>query len=118
MHGRAAGGAGPPGSASPVSAAVARGQAVGGSRALAHDRHPRERKIGRSRQMLRGMMMERPLLVSSLIAYGAELHPDVPIVSAAVEGGIHRTTFAATYQRIARLANALRDMGVKPGDRI
>ncbi|MEZ5850127.1 MAG: long-chain fatty acid--CoA ligase [Hyphomicrobiaceae bacterium] len=68
--------------------------------------------------MLKGLMMDRPLLVSSLIDFGAEVHADSYIASAAVEGGVHRQTFAETRQRVVRLANALRDMGVKPGDRV
>jgi fatty-acyl-CoA synthase len=68
--------------------------------------------------MLKGQMMDRPLLVSSLIDYAAEVHASTPIVSARVEGDIHRQTFAETRFRVARLANALVRMGVKPGDRV
>ncbi len=68
--------------------------------------------------MLKGLMMDRPLLVSSLIDFGAEVHSDSYIASAAVEGGIHRQTFAETRARVARLANVLRTMGIKPGDRV
>lgn len=68
--------------------------------------------------MLKGQMMDRPLLVSSLIDYAAEVHGNSRIVSATVEGPIHRQTYAETRARVARLANALRNLGVKPGDRI
>jgi fatty-acyl-CoA synthase len=68
--------------------------------------------------MLKGQMMDRPLLVSSLIDFAAEVHATVPVVSATVEGPIHRQTYAETRARVARLANALTAMGVKPGDRI
>jgi acyl-CoA synthetase (AMP-forming)/AMP-acid ligase II len=68
--------------------------------------------------MLRGMMMDRALSISSIIDYAAEIHPKVEIVSVATEGGVHRYTYAAARSRIVQLAHALRDMGVKPGDRV
>jgi fatty-acyl-CoA synthase len=68
--------------------------------------------------MLKGQMMDRPLLVSSLIDYAAEVHATSRIVSATVEGTIHRQTYAETRVRVARLANALLNLGVKRGDRI
>jgi fatty-acyl-CoA synthase len=68
--------------------------------------------------MLQGMMMDRPLLVSSMIDYASDVHPQVEVVSATVEGGIHRYGYADARRRIARLANALRALGVKPGDRV
>src|SRR5919106_2516765 len=68
--------------------------------------------------MLRGMMMDRALSISSIIDYAAEIHPKVEIVSVTTEGGVHRYTYAAARSRIAQLAHALRDMGVKPGDRV
>jgi 3-(methylthio)propionyl---CoA ligase len=68
--------------------------------------------------MLRGMMMDRPLLVSSVIDFAAETYPDVEIVSQTVEGGLHRYGYAAARERIGRLANALIGLGIKPGDRV
>jgi fatty-acyl-CoA synthase len=68
--------------------------------------------------MLKGQMMDRPLLVSSLIDYAAEVHATTPIVTATVEGQVHRQSFAETRTRVARLANVLLKLGVKPGDRI
>ena len=68
--------------------------------------------------MLTGMMMNRPLLISSLIDFAGEVYGTIPMVSQTVEGGIHRYTFAGAKQRIAKLANALIAMGVKPGDRV
>ena len=68
--------------------------------------------------MLRGLMMDRPLLVSSVIDYAAEVYPDVEIVSQTIEGGIHRYGYRAARERIGRLANALKGLGIKPGDRV
>jgi 3-(methylthio)propionyl---CoA ligase len=68
--------------------------------------------------MLTGMMMNRPLLVSGLIDFAGEVYGTIPMVSQTVEGGIHRYTYADSKKRIAKLANALIAMGVKPGDRV
>ncbi len=68
--------------------------------------------------MLHGLMMDRPLLVSSAIDYAAEVYPDVEIVSQTVEGGIHRYGYRAARERIGRLANVLKGLGIKPGDRV
>ena len=68
--------------------------------------------------MLKGQMMDRPLLVSSLIDYAAEVHATTPIIAATVEGPVHRQSMAETRGRVARLANMLLKLGVKPGDRV
>lgn len=68
--------------------------------------------------MLRGMMMDRPLLISSLIDYAGEVYAEVPLVAQSVEGPLVRSTYRATHQRIVKLANALIAGGVKPGDRV
>ena len=68
--------------------------------------------------MLTGMMMNRPLLISSLIDFAGEVYGTIPMVSQTVEGGIHRYNYAESKKRIAKLANALIAMGVKPGDRV
>ena len=67
--------------------------------------------------MLEGMMMNRPLLVSNIIDYAADVHPATDIVSV-TEVGLHRYGYGDARKRILRLANALRDLGVKPGDRV
>ncbi len=68
--------------------------------------------------MLLGNMMDRPMLISSLLDYGAEIHPDTEIVSNRVEGDIHRQTYAETRGRVCQLAHALTELGIKPGDRV
>ena len=68
--------------------------------------------------MLNGLMMERPLLISDIITYAAEIYPMVDVVSERVEGGRHRTTYGAASRRIAMLAHALGEAGVRPGDRV
>jgi len=68
--------------------------------------------------MLTGMMMDRPLSVPSIIDYASELYPEVELVSATVEGGIHRYGYRQAHRRIAQLAHALRALGVRAGDRV
>ena len=68
--------------------------------------------------MLRGLMMDRPLLVSSVIDFAADVYPGVEVVSQTLEGGVHRYGYGEARQRIGRLANALRALGVKPGYRV
>ncbi len=67
---------------------------------------------------LLGGMMERPLLISSIIDYAAAVHAHVPVVSRDARGRIHRYTYGDAAPRIARLANALTSLGVRKGDRV
>ncbi|RMD48567.1 MAG: fatty-acid--CoA ligase [Alphaproteobacteria bacterium] len=67
---------------------------------------------------MKGLMMHRPLNVNSILDYAEEIHFAGEIVSAAVEGGIHRTTYGETAPRVRRLANALRRLGIGEGDRV
>jgi acyl-CoA synthetase (AMP-forming)/AMP-acid ligase II len=67
---------------------------------------------------MNGLMMEMPLLVSSLIEHADRHHGDVEMVSRRVEGDIHRQTYREAHARAKQLANALIRMGAKPGDRI
>jgi acyl-CoA synthetase (AMP-forming)/AMP-acid ligase II len=67
---------------------------------------------------MRGMMMDRPLLISGMIAYGARYHGDVEIVSRAIEGGIHRYRYRDLEARAKRLAKALQRLGIGSGDRV
>src|SRR3954465_10873044 len=67
---------------------------------------------------MRGLMMDRPLLITSLIQYAAEYHGATEIVTKTVEGPIHRYTYRDAYARMQQLAHALQELGVQPGDRI
>ena len=67
---------------------------------------------------MKGLMMDTPLLVTSLIRFAAQYHGDTEIVSRTLEGPIHRYSYADAYLRIQKLANALQRLGVKPGDRV
>ncbi|MFQ5954555.1 MAG: 3-(methylthio)propionyl-CoA ligase [Kiloniellales bacterium] len=67
---------------------------------------------------MRGMMMDMPLLIISLLQHAARYHGDTEIVSRTVEGPIHRYTYRDAYRRTCRLAHALKRLGVGEGDRI
>ena len=73
---------------------------------------------GEDDAMLSGMMMDRPLLISSIIEYAAEVHGATPVVSLSVEGPIHRSTNRQVRARACQLAHALVALGIKPGDRV
>jgi len=67
-------------------------------------------------------MMQRPLLISSLLEHAAHWHGDTEIVSRTVESGaeyqVHRYTYADALKRAKRLANALTRLEVARGERV
>ncbi|MCA6330870.1 MAG: long-chain fatty acid--CoA ligase [Phenylobacterium sp.] len=65
-----------------------------------------------------GLMMDRPLTLPSILEYAATWHPTREIVTRTVEGPIHRYGYGDALARVKRMANALRDLGVGPGDRV
>ncbi|HLJ63014.1 MAG TPA: long-chain-fatty-acid--CoA ligase [Stellaceae bacterium] len=67
---------------------------------------------------MRGLMMDRPLLIAPLLDYAARFHGDVDIVSRTTEGPLHRTNYAELGGRAKRLARALSRLGVTFGDRV
>lgn len=62
-------------------------------------------------------MMNTPLTMSALMDRGPELAPENEIVSR-TRDGVHRYTYADLGRRARQLANALRKLGVKQGDRV
>ncbi len=68
--------------------------------------------------MLRGLMMDQPLMVSSLLLHAARFHADTEIVSRTIEGPIHRYTYRDAELRARKFAQVLARPGVKPGDRV
>ena len=67
---------------------------------------------------MRGLMMDQPLLISSIIAHAARYHSDTQVVSRTVEGPIHRYTYAEVEARAKKVSQALARLGVKTSDRI
>lgn len=62
-------------------------------------------------------MMKTPLLMKTLMERGPLFAPDVEIVSK-MRGEIHRCTYADLGRRGKQLANALKKLGVRQGDRV
>jgi fatty-acyl-CoA synthase len=67
---------------------------------------------------LMGQMMSEPLLISSIIRHADRQFGKNEIVSRRVEGDIHRYTYTDCHARSRRMANALKKLGVKMGDRV
>jgi fatty-acyl-CoA synthase len=67
---------------------------------------------------MQGLMMDAPLLVTSIIEHAARIHADTAIVARTPEGGVHRTTYGEAHRRAKRLAKALAALGVTAGDRV
>lgn len=70
------------------------------------------------RSGLNGRMMNQALLISSIIEHAGRYFGDIEVVSQRVEGDIHRYTYRDCHRRSKQLANALRNLGVKPGGRV
>ena len=60
-------------------------------------------------------MQHTPLVMSRLVDRGAQVAPDVEIVTA-TESGSRRQSLADTRDRAHQLAHALHDHGIRPGD--
>jgi len=68
---------------------------------------------------MQGLMMDMPLLISSLIEHADRHHGDTEIVSKTVEdGSIHRYSFRDAHTRARKLAKALKALGVGMNDRV
>ena len=67
---------------------------------------------------MQGLMMDMPLLISSILRHAVRHHGDVEVVSRRVEGDIHRCTYADLERRAKRMADALTKLGVHQGDRV
>ena len=67
---------------------------------------------------MNGLMMEQPLLISSLLVHAERHHGDQEVVSRRVEGDVHRTTYRELAVRARRLAKAMAALGVQDGERV
>ncbi|QYC10891.1 long-chain-fatty-acid--CoA ligase [Brevundimonas nasdae] len=65
-----------------------------------------------------GLMQDWPLTVDKIIDHAKNWHGDREVVTRSVEGPITRTTYGQIHDRAKRVSNALKDWGVKPGDRV
>ncbi|MGH8796201.1 MAG: 3-(methylthio)propionyl-CoA ligase [Caldimonas sp.] len=67
---------------------------------------------------MNGLMMQQPLLISSLLIHAEHHHGDQEVVSRRVEGDIHRTTFRELAVRSRRMAKALAGLGIATSQRV
>jgi len=67
---------------------------------------------------MKGLMQDWQLTVPKILDHAALHHGDGEVVTRTIEGPIVRITYAALRRRVKKLANALRKLGVEPGDRI
>ena len=65
-----------------------------------------------------GLMMDFPLTVNALFRRAETLHRKSEIVTRLADTSVHRYSYADFTARTRRLAGALRDLGVRPGDRV
>jgi fatty-acyl-CoA synthase len=67
---------------------------------------------------MHGLMMDYPLTLSTIFRRAETLFGRREIVSRLADKSIHRYTFADFTGRARRLARALLDLGIRPGDRV
>jgi fatty-acyl-CoA synthase len=65
-----------------------------------------------------GLMMDTPLLITEIMRFAIQNHPETHVVSITSDRGAHRRGYREVFQRAAQLAHALEAAGVQPGDRI
>src|SRR4051812_39762191 len=66
---------------------------------------------------MNGLMMQQPLLISSLLVHAERHHGEQEVVSRRVEGDIHRTTYREIAKRSRQMAKALAALGIRQSDR-
>ena len=69
-------------------------------------------------QTLPGQIMTTPLTVTSILRHALHNHPEAEIAWRDTDMSIGRYCYADMGKRVAQLAHALVDMGVRPGDRV
>jgi fatty-acyl-CoA synthase len=67
---------------------------------------------------MHGLMMNKPLLISSIAEHAEKFHGDREIVSVTADNPRHRCTFRDAIGRSKQLANALDKLGLQHGDRV
>src|SRR5438094_9941433 len=67
---------------------------------------------------MNGLMMDYPLTLSTIFRRAEAIYPRQEIVTRLADKSWHRYTFAEFAAHARRLAGALRDLGIRPGDRV
>ena len=71
-----------------------------------------------SNQPLRGLAMDYPLTVGAIARRAGTLWQRRPVVSRNSDGSLHRSTYGESLGRARRLASVLKEIGVRPSDRV
>ncbi|MGZ6788047.1 MAG: fatty acid--CoA ligase [Nocardioidaceae bacterium] len=66
---------------------------------------------------MRSTMQEFPLTIGAILRHGTEVHPDSEVVTATADGSRSRS-YGELADRTARLANALRGLGIRGDQRV
>ncbi len=66
---------------------------------------------------MQGLMQDYPLTVQHIFTRATTMFPRKEIVTR-TDDGFHRYTYADFGERVHRLASALKDLGIRPGDRV
>jgi fatty-acyl-CoA synthase len=67
---------------------------------------------------MNGLMMDFPLTLVHIFDRAGKYFPKQEIVSRRPDKSIHRTTYGEFHRRARKFANALRRLGLKPGERV
>ena len=65
-----------------------------------------------------GLMQDWPLTVDRILDHAKSWHGDREIVTRSVEGPIVRTTWAEIHSRAKQVSHALKDYGIRPGEKV
>jgi fatty-acyl-CoA synthase len=65
-----------------------------------------------------GLMMDWPLVIPNILCRAAQLFARKEIVSRRGDGSLLRSNYGDLERRVHRLMNVLRELGVRPGDRV
>lgn len=68
--------------------------------------------------MINGHMQPLGFNLIKVLQHASQVHSDVEVVTNSVEGGVVKYSYAEVYSRTCQLANALKKLGVRPGDRV
>ncbi len=67
---------------------------------------------------MKGLMMNTPLTITSIMSHAERVYPKVEIVSVTHDNPRHRYGYADAFQRVRQLANVFSSLGIERGDRI
>ena len=67
---------------------------------------------------MQGLMMDTPLLITSIMRHAEINHPNQEIVSVTADHPLHRYTYGDCFRRVRKLANALDRLGIGEDARV